>query len=57
MGEKKKIVAFQGEHGAFSEMAARSYFGKDVEVVPQRDFSALFAAIAHEGMHTRHGTH
>ena len=48
MGDTKNIiVAFQGEHGAFSEMAARLYFGKDVEVVPQRNFSALFAAVAH----------
>ncbi len=42
---KKTIVAFQGEYGAFSEMAARFYFGKDVHVVPQRDFAAMFAAV------------
>ena len=48
MGNRKKSVAFQGEHGAFSEMAARLYFGKDVQVVPQRNFSALFAAVEHK---------
>lgn len=42
---QKISVAFQGEHGAFSEMAARSYFGKEVRVVPQRDFASLFAAV------------
>ena len=57
MGEKKKIVAFQGEPGAFSEMAARSYFGKDVEVVPQRNFSALFAAVEHGECTHGMGTH
>ena len=46
MGNTKKIVAFQGEPGAFSEMAARYYFGKDVEVVPQHNFATLFAAVS-----------
>ena len=44
---EKPIVAFQGEYGAYSEMAARAYFGEDVEVSPQRNFSALFAAVEH----------
>ena len=39
-------VGFQGELGAFSEMAARAYFGEDVEVAPQPRFSALFEAVA-----------
>lgn len=38
-------VAFQGEYGAFSEMAARAYFGEDVDVLPCPNFSALFAAV------------
>jgi len=41
------IVSFQGEYGAFSEMAARVYFGEDVTVVPQRNFVALFASVEH----------
>ncbi len=38
-------VAFQGEYGAYSEMAARSYFGEDVHGLPQPDFHALFDAV------------
>jgi len=39
------VVAFQGELGAFSEMAARAYFHEAVTVAPQPDFPALFAAV------------
>lgn len=39
------IIAFQGEYGAFSEMAARTYFGETVAVRPQANFAALFAAV------------
>jgi len=38
-------IAFQGEYGAFSEMAARAYFGEDVEVLPRPNFMALFSAV------------
>jgi len=38
-------IAFQGEYGAFSEMAARSHFGQDVDVAPQPDFAHLFRAV------------
>ncbi|MFT5367384.1 MAG: prephenate dehydratase, partial [Candidatus Latescibacterota bacterium] len=38
-------IAFQGEYGAFSEMAARAYFGEDVEVLPCPHFVALFSAV------------
>jgi prephenate dehydratase len=38
-------VAFQGEYGAYSEMAARSYFGEAVTVLPCPDFQALFNAV------------
>jgi prephenate dehydratase len=37
-------VAIQGERGAFSELAARSLFGPKVEILPCRDFDALFRA-------------
>jgi prephenate dehydratase len=43
MGEIK--VAFQGEYGAFSEMAARAYFGESVAVLPRPNFVALFSAV------------
>ena len=39
-------VAFQGEHGAFSEEAARQHFGAEVKTVPQRTFQDVFAAVA-----------
>ena len=39
-------VAFQGELGAFSEMAARTYFHEKVQVAPQPNFTALFNAVA-----------
>ena len=38
-------IAFQGEYGAFSEMAARAYFGEDVAVLPRPNFMALFSAV------------
>jgi prephenate dehydratase len=39
-------VAFQGEHGAYSEEAARQHFGPQVETVPVATFEAIFAAIS-----------
>lgn len=40
------VVAFQGELGAYSEMAARSYFHQTVAVAPQTTFTNLFKAVA-----------
>lgn len=42
------IVAFQGEPGAYSEEAARQYFGKGVETLPCRSFADIFDAL-HDG--------
>ncbi len=39
-------VAFQGERGAFSEGAAVSLLGENIELVPRPAFESLFAAIA-----------
>jgi prephenate dehydratase len=41
----KPRVAFQGERGAFSEEAALTLLGRDIELVPQRTFAALFESI------------
>lgn len=48
------IVAFQGEHGAYSEQAVRQHFGPDVATLPCRTFLAITDALqdgrAHYGM-------
>jgi len=41
----QKPVAFQGEHGAFSEEAALRFFGPNVVTLPCRDFEAMFQAV------------
>jgi prephenate dehydratase len=42
---KQRVVAFQGEHGAFSEEAIRQHFGPEVETLPCRSFEDIFAAV------------
>jgi len=39
------IVAFQGEHGAYSEEACRRHFGDDVTTLTCRTFEEIFAAV------------
>jgi len=39
-------VAFQGEHGAFSEDAARKLLGSRAETVPFRKFDEIFEAVS-----------
>lgn len=41
----KPRVAFQGEHGAFSEDAALKLLGPDIELVPRPTFEALFRSV------------
>ncbi|MFQ5920867.1 MAG: prephenate dehydratase [Nitrososphaerales archaeon] len=38
-------VAFQGERGAYSEMAALKHFGSGIELAPHRTFSDVFEAV------------
>ena len=40
------IVAFQGERGAFSELATRRFFSEDVKVLPCHSFKDAFDAIS-----------
>ena len=39
------VVAFQGEHGAYSEEAIIQHFGEDVTTLPCHAFEHLFAAV------------
>lgn len=39
------IVAFQGEHGAFSEEASRQHFGAEADTLPCHAFEDIFAAV------------
>ncbi len=41
----KRTVAFQGEHGAYSEEAIRRHFGPEVETLPCENFADIFQAI------------
>jgi len=43
---KKNMVAFQGEPGAFSEQAAKKFFGSGVKVLPCRSFEDVFESVA-----------
>lgn len=43
--ESQSLVAFQGEVGAYSEQAVRQHFGEEVETLPCRTFSQIFAAV------------
>jgi prephenate dehydratase len=41
----RPVVAFQGEHGAFSEEALRAFFGSAADPLPRRDFRAVVDAV------------
>ncbi len=38
-------ISFQGERGAYSEMALRGYFGEETEAVPKKNFSDVFSSV------------
>ena len=41
----EKIVAFQGERGAYSEEAIQRHFGEDTQTLPCESFAEIFQAI------------
>jgi len=43
--KQKPRVAFQGEHGAFSEEAALRLFAEEIELVPRQTFEDLFKSL------------
>ncbi len=45
MSNQPKVVAFQGERGAYSEAAAVSYFGRNINPLPCASFEAVFEAV------------
>lgn len=47
-GKPCGLVAFQGEPGAYSEQAARSYFGEKVTSMPCNSFDDIFKAVQNE---------
>ncbi len=47
---KDRLVAFQGEPGAYSEDACLRYFGKDVRALPFPDFQAVFESVEHDAV-------
>ena len=48
MKDQEIIVAFQGELGAYSELAARELFPEEIEVLPKHSFEEVFGAVEHE---------
>lgn len=45
---ERLTVAFQGEHGAFSEEAIRQHFGAEATTLPCHAFEDIFAAVEEE---------
>jgi len=46
---KPRVVAFQGEHGAYSEQAALNHFGITVETLPCRALQKVFGVVEDGG--------
>lgn len=41
----QEVVAFQGEHGAYSEQAIRWHFGPEVMTLPRKSFADIFETV------------
>jgi len=53
MDVQQMIVAFQGEHGAYSEQAVRQHFGPEPDTLPCRSFLEIFKVL--QDGHATHG--
>lgn len=47
MIDLRRRVAFQGEHGAYSEQAAFTYFGSDIDTKPHKNLGEVFKSVEH----------
>lgn len=47
----RKMIAFQGEFGAFSEQAALAFFGAECEPVPRENFRDVFQDVLKKKVH------
>lgn len=45
MDKRQMIIAFQGEHGAYSEQAIRQHFGSNPRTLPCRTFLEIFQSL------------
>jgi len=45
ISKNQPAVAFQGTHYAFSEIAARQFFGSEIQTVPCRSFADVFLSV------------
>jgi prephenate dehydratase len=45
MADEQIIVAFQGEHGAYSEQAVKQHFSPETASLPCRDFQGIFTVV------------
>lgn len=52
---KNLHVAFQGESGAYSELAAFEYYGREIKTIPCETFEDVFAAVSEGGDETIYG--